>query len=87
MNISHLSKGARNNMGTKQTKNIITRIRNRYSKRAADKSGQTLTEYVLILALVFMIAVKLKNGVIGKVEKSLNTIDTAMDQFESEIGQ
>jgi|GEM_PF-864670 len=47
----------------KRRTSLITRIR----KRLKDNSGQSTTEYILILAIVVMIASKMK----GKLEKSV----------------
>lgn len=68
-------------MGTKPS--MMTRIRNRVHKVTTNRSGQTLTEYVLILAIVFMIAVKMKGAISEKVGRSLGTVDKAMEEFEN----
>ena len=58
---------------------ILTRIR----RRLRDRKGQSTTEYILILAIVVMIASKMKGRMnsfmdtsIGNVEKSMNDITT-----------
>ncbi len=68
-------------MGTKPS--MMARIRNRVHKVTKNRSGQTLTEYVLILAIVFMIAVKMKDAISDKVTRSLGTVDKAMDEFDN----
>lgn len=62
---------------------LITRIRNRYMKVLKGESGQSTTEYILILAIVVMIASKMRTQLVGKVEKSMKMIDNEMGKFES----
>lgn len=59
---------------------LITRIRNRLK----DRKGQSTTEYVLILAIVVMMASKMKKQISGIVEGSTKQIDKAMGEFESQ---
>ena len=45
----------------------------------SDESGQTTTEYVLILAVIVTIIMQMKKKVSGIVTKILNDIDTGTD--------
>jgi hypothetical protein len=57
---------------------FLTKIRRRFK----DRSGQSTTEYILILAIVVMIASKMRSkldrsisGTIDKLDASIQTID------------
>ena len=57
---------------------LLTKIRRRFK----DRSGQSTTEYILILAIVVMIASKMRSkldrsisGTIDKLDASIQTID------------
>lgn len=51
---------------------LITKIRRRYTSVLKSKAGQSTTEYILILAIVVMIAGKLKDVLSTKV---VGTVD------------
>jgi len=58
---------------------FLTKIRRRFK----DRSGQSTTEYILILAIVVMIASKMRSkldrsisGTIDKLDSSIQTINT-----------
>jgi hypothetical protein len=62
---------------------MMTRVRRKFHNVLKNKAGQSTTEYILILAIVVMIASKLKtslnnlvvNGAMGKVSSQLNAFD------------
>ena len=47
--------------------NMMTRIRRRFNRLISNRAGQSTTEYILILAIVVMIATKLKGKLTEKV--------------------
>jgi hypothetical protein len=57
---------------------LITRIRNRLK----DKGGQSTTEYILILAIVVMVASKLKPGLESKMNRAMKVVDDSFDKME-----
>jgi hypothetical protein len=68
-----------NQMETVEKMSLLTRIRRRFK----DRSGQSTTEYILILAIVVMIASKMRSkldrsisGTIDKLDSSIQTINT-----------
>jgi hypothetical protein len=54
---------------------FITRVRRRFK----DRSGQSTTEYILILAIVVMIASKLRGKLQTSVERTLDKVDEAVN--------
>lgn len=54
---------------------LLTRIRKRWNKLLTDRSGQSTTEYILILAIVVMIATKLKGTLTSKVVGAVDRLD------------
>ncbi len=54
---------------------FLTRIRRRYDKVLKSRAGQSTTEYILILAIVVMIASKLKGTLMSKVVGSVDKLD------------
>lgn len=58
---------------------LITRIRNRLK----NKQGQSTTEYVLILAIVVMLASKMKTKMAEIFTTSTKTINTSFDEFNN----
>jgi len=61
---------------------LITRIRRRFK----DSSGQSTTEYILILAIVVMIASKMRNKLQGSVDKAITGVDGVIQGTVSELG-
>ena len=68
-----------NQMEKVEKMSLLTRIRRRFQ----DRSGQSTTEYILILAIVVMIASKMRSkldrsisGTIDKLDSSIQTINT-----------
>jgi Flp pilus assembly pilin Flp len=68
-----------NQMEKVEKMSVLTRIR----RRLRDRSGQSTTEYILILAIVVMIASKMRSklnqsieGTITKLDASIQTINT-----------
>jgi len=62
-----------------KNKNILARLR----KRWTNESGQSTTEYILILAIVVMLASKVRTTLTSKVMGSMNVIDTEMNKFQN----
>lgn len=56
---------------------ILTRIRRRFK----DRKGQSTTEYILILAIVVMIASKMKGQLMKTVGGTLNQVDSQLQDF------
>ena len=50
-----------------------------------DDRGQTTTEYILILAVVVMIAMKFKSKIIEKLGTQLDNVAGDMDKVTKEI--
>ena len=61
---------------------LITKIRGRLK----DKKGQSTTEYILILAIVVMIASKMKVKLQNTVDSAVGGVGTIIDQTVSEMG-
>jgi len=58
---------------------FLTRLR----RKLKDRKGQSTTEYILILAIVVMIASKMKTKLLSTVEGTMGTIDKNMADFNS----
>lgn len=54
---------------------LMTRFRNRVQKTLKSRGGQSTTEYILILAIVVMIASKLKTTLSTKVVGAVDNLD------------
>ena len=52
-----------------------------------DESGQTSTEYILLLAVVALFVFKFKNIATGKLEGLLNGVFGNAEEMVQEIGQ
>ncbi len=59
-------------------KNWKTRFKQSFSQFVSDEAGQSTTEYILILAVVVMIAMKFK----GKMD---STMGSGMDKLNGKI--
>ena len=57
---------------------LLTRIRRRFK----DKKGQSTTEYILILAIVVMIASKMKSKLTGVLDDKVNTLQKDISAFD-----
>jgi len=62
----------------------MANIRNGFGKFWADESGQSTTEYILILAVVVMIAMKFKNMFGKKIEDMVGGLGGKLGEFERE---
>jgi pilus assembly protein Flp/PilA len=49
-----------------------------------DEAGQTTTEYILIIAVVMMIAMKFKSTIGNRIQGASDSIGTKMDSFLNE---
>lgn len=54
---------------------LLRKIRTRMNRLLRDRSGQSTTEYILILAIVVMIASKLKTTLSSKVVGAVDGLD------------
>lgn len=54
---------------------LLTKIRRRWNQLLKDRTGQSTTEYILILAIVVMIASKLKTTLSTKVVGAVDNLD------------
>jgi hypothetical protein len=54
---------------------FLTRVRTRVNKILKGRAGQSTTEYILILAIVVMIAGKLKSTLSTKVLSTVDNLD------------
>jgi Flp pilus assembly pilin Flp len=61
---------------------LITRIR----RKLKDRSGQSTTEYILILAIVVMIASKMKTKLTGTVTNAVDGVDKIIQGTVNEMG-
>ena len=61
---------------------ILTRIRRRWNSVLKGRAGQSTTEYILILAIVVMIASKLKTTLSTKIVGAVDNLnfDQVMNQ-------
>lgn len=50
------------------------------NKRFKSRAGQTMVEYVLVLAVAFMIFLKVKQVLVTKVEGAVNTFGSNLDK-------
>ena len=66
--------------------NILTRIRRKFEATLKGRSGQSTTEYILILAIVVMIASKMKTQLQGAVGKGVDNLSNVIDQQTRDIG-
>ena len=62
--------------------NILTRMRRRWNRMLTNKAGQSTTEYILILAIVVMIASQLRKQLSTKIVGAVNNLN-----FESVMSQ
>ncbi len=58
---------------------FMTRIRRRYDRLLKNRSGQSTTEYILILAIVVMIASKMKGQLQSTFNKAATNMDSAVE--------
>jgi prolipoprotein diacylglyceryltransferase len=54
---------------------LMTRVRKRFNSLLKSRAGQSTTEYILILAIVVMIAGRLKSVLTEKVVKGADSLD------------
>ena len=63
---------------------LITRIRRRWSQALTNRAGQSTTEYILILAIVVMIASKLRTSLRDLVQtKAMGVVESSINDFSS----
>ena len=58
-----------------KNKTLMTRIRAFYKRILSNRVGQSTTEYILILAIVVMIAGKLKSTLITKIGNGVESLN------------
>lgn len=64
-------------------RSMFTHIRN----RLRDRKGQTTMEYVLILAIVFILALQIKQKLGASMSRSVGLIDAGVSTWEAEMQQ
>ncbi|MEN9723802.1 MAG: hypothetical protein RJB38_1788 [Pseudomonadota bacterium] len=62
----------------------LKKLRHWTRRLLKEESGQSIAEYVLILFIVVMIAMRLKSTLKGQMEKMLGKVGGEMDSFSSE---
>jgi len=67
-------------MGSKKTRITRSSLGRLMIGLLKDESGQSTTEYILILAVVVMIAMKFKSTFGVKLDGIINTLGTNLDQ-------
>lgn len=60
---------------------LLGRIRAWTKRRLGNESGQSTTEYILILAVVVMIAMKFKGSIGTKIETATSNIGLSIDEI------
>ncbi len=60
--------------------------KNFFARLWKDDQGQSTTEYILILSVVVMIAMKFKNTFQGKLEQITNNLGNQIDQATQDTG-
>lgn len=60
---------------------LMTRIRRGLKARLENRSGQSTTEYILILAIVVLLATKMKSSLSGLLDSKVNKIQGEIEQF------
>jgi Flp pilus assembly pilin Flp len=63
-------------------KPLITRIRDSYKRVLKNRRGQSTTEYILILAIVVMIASKMKGSLTTLLSTKVDSLQTKINDFE-----
>ncbi len=62
---------------------LMTRVRARFNRLLKGRAGQSTTEYILILAIVVMIAGKLKSSLTNTIVKQADSLDGTMSSIMS----
>lgn len=62
-------------------------LKHSFQKFLSDESGQTTTEYILILAIAVMIAVRFKGQLEGIITKATGGLDSNIDRALGEISE
>ena len=60
---------------------LITKIRRRFFGALKSREGQSTTEYILILAIVVMIASKLRSSLLGTSKNIMGQFDNKAQDF------
>jgi hypothetical protein len=60
---------------------LITRIRRRWNQRLKDRKGQSTTEYILILAIVVMLASKMRGTLTSLLQGKVDKIGEEINNF------
>ncbi len=59
----------------------MTRIRRGFDRTLKSRAGQSTTEYILILAIVVMIASKLRKSLVDSTGKIMGNFDQQSEKF------
>lgn len=60
---------------------VMTRLRRAIQKKLSNRKGQSTTEYILILAIVVMLASKMKSTLSGLLDTKVQTIGNEINSF------
>ncbi|MBU6376875.1 MAG: hypothetical protein KGQ59_12810 [Bdellovibrionales bacterium] len=58
----------------------MTNFKKRFEQFFADEAGQSTTEYILILAVVVMIAMKFKGSMNKTMDKQMQNLDNTLNR-------
>lgn len=61
---------------------LSSKLRNFGRRLLQEESGQSIVEYVLVLFIVVLIAKKVKDGIMSKVEGLVEKTGGKLDEFE-----
>lgn len=62
-------------------------MNNLFIKFLKDESGQTSTEYILLLAVVALIVFRFRNVAVGQIEKITGNIFSGADSISNAVNQ
>lgn len=60
---------------------LLTKIRRRWNRVIKDRKGQSTTEYILILAIVVMLATKMKGTLSNLLDAKTSKLETDISNF------
>jgi hypothetical protein len=60
---------------------VMTRLRRTIKKTLTNRKGQSTTEYILILAIVVMLATRMKSTLSGLLDAKVSALDAQITSF------
>ena len=60
---------------------LMTKIRRTWKRKLTDRKGQSTTEYILILAIVVMLASKMKTTIGSLLDSKVSALNTEIQSF------